>query len=396
MERLALLLLTLACPLGAQQVFVVDDDPGPGVDFTDLEVAVKEAPSGSTLLVKEGEYLRADVNGKSLVITAEAGDVVTVTSGILVRNVPSQERVVIRGLRILGREPMVLFSNPGEVWVENCELLEDSQSHDPLVQAALHIAYCDSVVVRNTQGFGGVDTVGLGHPNIPGLVASFSSVYLYDCHFVGSEGSCSHIHLNTPGYGGFVYDSFVFASGTTFQGGVMDGLFCFTLPSGDGLYVDGPSGVSEVVLSNSQAEPGGGTNPPGEAIRIVSGSVEERIDTVRSFSVPTPIRSNENAMLSFEGVQGDHMFVRWNPTPQAQWLAHLGIPAPVHLSLASPSLYLGMLNADGTLTVSLAPALPPGFEATTVFVQGLAYNGGEPPFLFFLPPTAATVLDPAF
>ncbi|HKB15810.1 MAG TPA: hypothetical protein VKF62_07080 [Planctomycetota bacterium] len=55
----------LACLL-LQQTWVVDDNPGPGVDFTDIPPAIAAAADGDILLVQPGTYTHFTLSGKGL------------------------------------------------------------------------------------------------------------------------------------------------------------------------------------------------------------------------------------------------------------------------------------------------------------------------------------------
>ena len=50
------------------QVLVVDDTPGPGVDFANLRVATESASDGDILLLREGSYSFIDASYGPLVI----------------------------------------------------------------------------------------------------------------------------------------------------------------------------------------------------------------------------------------------------------------------------------------------------------------------------------------
>src|SRR5262245_55380772 len=52
----------------AQSTWIVDDTPGPGVNFTSLPAAVNAAASGDTLLVAPGNYQPFHAMNKSLTI----------------------------------------------------------------------------------------------------------------------------------------------------------------------------------------------------------------------------------------------------------------------------------------------------------------------------------------
>ena len=67
--------LTLTAGLAAQQqVFVVDEQGGPGSHFTDLAQAVAAVPDGSALIVRPGSYAMFTLDGKGLSIAGEDRD----------------------------------------------------------------------------------------------------------------------------------------------------------------------------------------------------------------------------------------------------------------------------------------------------------------------------------
>jgi hypothetical protein len=69
------ILVVLACSAGAAiapaQVFIVDQNNGPGTHFTGLPEAVLAAPSGATLHVRPGQYSAFTLANKSLTIIGE-------------------------------------------------------------------------------------------------------------------------------------------------------------------------------------------------------------------------------------------------------------------------------------------------------------------------------------
>lgn len=76
-RRTALVLALASLPLAARlapggQVLVVDDDGGPGVDYTKLQAAVDAAAEGALILVHPGSYAGFTVFAKGLEIAASA------------------------------------------------------------------------------------------------------------------------------------------------------------------------------------------------------------------------------------------------------------------------------------------------------------------------------------
>ncbi|MEO0649069.1 MAG: hypothetical protein AAFZ65_00140, partial [Planctomycetota bacterium] len=69
-----LLALLFPCPTPKLDVLVVDDVPGPGVDFVDLPAAIEAAQAGDLVLVRTGTYspARIERGGVSLVADSDA------------------------------------------------------------------------------------------------------------------------------------------------------------------------------------------------------------------------------------------------------------------------------------------------------------------------------------
>ena len=85
----------LATSTHAQTTWVVDDTPGPGVDFTSIAAGVAAAANGDTLLVMPGSYGPFQVSGKALSIV---GDGSATTFVQLPSSYPSTNYVVIQGV----------------------------------------------------------------------------------------------------------------------------------------------------------------------------------------------------------------------------------------------------------------------------------------------------------
>ena len=54
-------------------LWIVDDNGGPGTDFTTLQAAVDAAADGDVILVHAGEYLSATIDGKGLSLIGALG-----------------------------------------------------------------------------------------------------------------------------------------------------------------------------------------------------------------------------------------------------------------------------------------------------------------------------------
>ena len=86
----------------ASGTLVVDDDGGPGVDFTDLPAAVAAAIDGDTVVVREGTYDSFIVSGKALLILGDGSGTTFVSGGTTYLGGPGFGKVLhVEGLFFL-------------------------------------------------------------------------------------------------------------------------------------------------------------------------------------------------------------------------------------------------------------------------------------------------------
>ena len=88
----ALLLLAPALPAST---YVVDDDGGPGVDFTDIAPALPSLVPGDVLVVRAGSYGGFTLNVPASILGDPGASVV---AGIVVRGTPAGTRTALAGL----------------------------------------------------------------------------------------------------------------------------------------------------------------------------------------------------------------------------------------------------------------------------------------------------------
>ncbi len=96
----------LACLL-MQNTWVVDDNGGPGVDFTDIPPAIAAAADGDILVVQAGTYSPFALTGKGLRILGEGSPSTLVqpppltSATTTVADIPPGSRVWIEGMRLM-------------------------------------------------------------------------------------------------------------------------------------------------------------------------------------------------------------------------------------------------------------------------------------------------------
>jgi len=113
-----------------QMTWIVDDTPGPGVDFNDLPPAVAASGPYDTLIVRPGNYSNTVVD-HGLRIVGSGGSTTRVSSNLDVRGIPSNHIVVIAGLWVYD-----------VVHVENCDgvvILEDVRMEQLRVDASFDV-----------------------------------------------------------------------------------------------------------------------------------------------------------------------------------------------------------------------------------------------------------------
>lgn len=113
MLRFVLALLALSVPAAAQTVYYVDDDPGPGIDFTDLQDAVNASSPGDRIEVFEGTYAGPVTIQSGVKVMAVAPGTVEV-DGLRVWGLPAEDTVVLvdlatAWLRVQGSAGTVIF-----------------------------------------------------------------------------------------------------------------------------------------------------------------------------------------------------------------------------------------------------------------------------------------------
>jgi hypothetical protein len=254
------------CAHAAADTLVVDDDGGPGVDFTDIPPAVAAANAGDLVLVLPGSYSGFTV-GVGLTILGTAG--------------VSVGEIVIDGASAPG--PIVLASLAGgPVTVRDCadvvvlqDLTLDGSWH--ISVASILIEDCDDVRLRGVTVQAPGDAFSGGGTAIH---AERSRIEIVESRLdaPGGEPEC----LNSgPGRCLFAEDCDVrFARSTAIGGwGVID-YFCGTA-GGDGADGLRLTGASDLILSGGPSDEiaggfgGGGPvwfGAPGTPVVLESGS----------------------------------------------------------------------------------------------------------------------------
>lgn len=265
--------VSFTSPAYAQgEVWRVDDDPGPDVDFNDLQPAIDAAVAGDLIHVADGVYTAFTIDGKALTLVADAGASALVFPDpsqydCTVRNVAAGSQVTIRGLDLdraatMNGPSLVIEDCAGVVWIEDFEVVPflalpfgatTTQARTVEVRGSERVVLSDFAVAGMPgvpQGF------GFEFGSTP-LDIESSTVHLYDGAIVAAgtlvEGSFGPVGVD-------VANSLLVMRGTTVIGGSggMEGVFGSPGPGtgGPGVQATGLStvySIGSVVLGG----PGG-------------------------------------------------------------------------------------------------------------------------------------------
>lgn len=392
---LALLLSSSCCiELSAQQVWVLDRDGGPGVDFTTMSAAIAAVASGDIVLVRDSAINYGDVtiSGKSLHLIAEPEVAGARPRLALVRvtGLAADQVVTFHGFEI---SPGILVPEPG-VWVQHCA----------------GAVVLENVVIAPQVTFGPAAVMSVEGSSR--VLVSRSTIAIPS----PATGSAVPVHgLSVAGSDVAVYDSTI--AGVDGRNAVADLLGEIVSPSvagGDGLLVDEASSVSlagcqvsgggggEGTLANGTCWPsndgGAGATVHGRLVRMDStivggatgvdasgcpqvsvagpdvyltgGSVTTIADTLRRFQVAVPIHEGTSAVNSIEGVPGDPVVLLVGFAPDVTIFAHLGgalVGAPPFIAA-----FVGVIPAGGTLGFSVpvpVGSLPPSLAGVVLYEQ---------------------------
>lgn len=210
------------------QTVVVDDEPGPGVDFTNLQVAIDAVPSGATIVLAPGFHAGGfAIDGKALRIEG-TGDAQVLGLGV-VRNLAADQAVAISDLTVTHVERS-LSSLAGTLHVLDCAgtvLVRDVRVDAVFRAQELDMVPSeeDSILVRNAGHVlfvrcelqGGEGLVQFDAMGGTGLLAVDSQVALAGCRVTGGTGA---VGQGRPGGTGIdLRGGSLLLVGTTVSGG---------------------------------------------------------------------------------------------------------------------------------------------------------------------------------
>ncbi|MEM7202178.1 MAG: hypothetical protein AAF628_18055 [Planctomycetota bacterium] len=377
--KLSLLALAISWPfaaISAQTVLVVDDDGGPGAEFTEVQAAIDAAAPGDTILVKGGTYNAATIDAISLQLVADRGAAVLL-QGVVVRNLAPTDTVVIHGFTINGLGPSLdVRQSAGVLWLEDSTIVgPDVLIAHGLSSVGVSLSNAGKVVIARCGIFAGLGPSGV--PGSPGLSLATTELQMFGSTVVGGHQQAAGMEDGGPGL--FVGSATVHAQGCAITGGngadAFQSILCFS--AGDG----GPgaltSGTSTLELLDTTVAGGDGGAPTpscpagatGPATEVRGGAVVQTPGAAHRLSADLPVREGKTLTFDLSGPPGDAAALFVTPTAAPQAAAPLVGPLLGDLATLV-ALPVGAFPASGTLQVSFTvPTFPAGFDALGLFAQ---------------------------
>ena len=191
----------LGAPAAAQTIWVVDDDGGPGVAFTDVQPAVDAASDGGTVLIHAGTYSGFTVDGVALVLVGDLDGPVVVDDGQgRIQNLAADQSVTLRRVEATAAQAglfqpqpraLELVKNAGPVWIEDVLVTpKPGVSFPGLVGGGTLVTDCAAVTCIRCTLEGNLSSppaLGTVDPAVNALVAADSGIALYDTVLRGGD-----------------------------------------------------------------------------------------------------------------------------------------------------------------------------------------------------------------
>lgn len=387
----------VVAPARAGHVLVVNDQAGPGVDYTTIQAAIDAAADGTTILVNSGYYRGFVIDDKSVNVVVETGATLEVGlngSRMEVRNLGPGKSVLLRGIKpppnISHPHSAVLrlSNNTGSVWVEDCVF------HAGGIYQ-LDIGKCADVTIVRCTVLGWAE-----FDHYHGASISESTVRVFDSMIIGS-GGFEYITLGSDGGDGLHVSgrSHVLLCGVSVFGG--DGIMLYLgYPAGDGGNGIVIEGGSSVVALDTDFKGGKGGVPTGiDGVSVVlldGGTLKETSKRARTTrSEATTVRAGTAFDLSLGGVRGEEPWVLFSTTNGFHVFPGIAGAFLLGLPLAATAIPVAPLPRSGETTVSLsAPPLRRDVGARAFYAQAVFrdVHSGD---LAFGSATAVTVVDPS-
>ncbi len=366
---------------GGGNVWVVDQNNGPGTEFTTISAAVAAAGDGDVLLIRSGDYReRPVIDGKGLVLQEARGAVVS-CDGLTVQNLIPGQAFVAKGLR----------TTVGASDDQGLLLLQDVEHRvvggfAPFEE--FHLERCTHAVLPGFMSDLTPAVLTSGPvSNLAGVVALDGSTYLYDSTVLGLDDEILAMGGTSPGgFAGIYCSGFLRVTGCDVRGwiGGYVSPCAFSGPGGAGIESPAtpPSTTVERMNSSVAGGPGGKepiccfTGPTGPAFKG-NQQIVVNLESARSLDLPSVWSDGKAMSVIYEGRAGDTFFLHLSCEPSDTAASIPGTIGYSHLAGAITTLGpFGPLASHGTFTVDVGPfPILSGAEAQSLFFQAEFVNG---------------------
>lgn len=391
--RIAAVAALLAAPAVAAAQQVLDVAPA-GAPYTQIFQAITAASPGDIVRIQSGTYSGFTINGKSVDVIEAQGATVQVDGAIRVLNLAGDEQVLVRGLSatvdLQASNVHLLQNNLGFVWIEDCELVNDGlgQYTSP---HGLTVEECEAVALIRCEITG--STAG---PSGDGINADLSNITIHECTVTGGPGSYGLTGTNHGGDGLSMRNSAIFATLSSFTGGVGgNGLFLAS-PSGPSVCHNGGDGGDGVQMTGTTfdhflctftAGAGGigasGCTPPaqpgaaGQGINVISGTATHLTSCTSAHSLvsASPVTGGTNGNLQLTGVTGETAYVYVSNLPG--YSPQGGLCGVIALGGSPVSNLIGTIPASGTLTATPGTSAGTPGTGSTLYLQPVFFVGSS-------------------
>ncbi|MEO0649992.1 MAG: hypothetical protein AAFZ65_04890 [Planctomycetota bacterium] len=392
----------LPTPAIAQSVIVVDDGPGPDVDFNSLIDAVAAAGPEDVVLVREGTYNGFFAVNGSISIYAE-GPGVELLGRPTVAFLEPDERVILHGFDVIST-PMFgaglsVDECEGAVWLERIRVFA---SGAPFFTGITAVTIDDSANVTVSDCTFEVSLEPDAEERaVEGLTVRSSSVQIFDSTVQGGlpSGPFSANAAEFRASEGFIKNS-VFKGGPGSNGmeATSDEDCTNGLPGGAAVRVESDADLT-FLSSRIQGGPGGLPGAGGSCMAGPQGApfesdgsalpvLEDTVLPPRGFSLPNPLFTGMPAAATFEGTPGEFIWLLSShdlaPTFEPL-LSGVLIPAD-----PAEVLFVGTIPQSGELDLPFTITLPGGTPYSLTWLQPLSFSSADA-FLLGTPRAALVV-----
>jgi len=395
-----LILLTFLCApqLQAQQVWVVDDNFSPGVDFLDIQSAVDNVADGDTLLLRDGTYAGFIIDAKSLTLVADGNGTPDVQGGIVLSNLAVGGHLRLTGLTVSNLQigdGLQASNLLGSLLVDTCNI---TGGHG-VDYAGVALTDCASVTFMASTVLGGL----AGNSNLPtaleggaGIRATDSNLYLLQTTVTGEAGSTGTSQVASVGDGGLGGVGLLLQGGflgcqtssvTAGRGG--DGIGSIVAGcgdagnGGDGLRLDVgiSTGAPTAELNSTPTMAGVAGNPGTQCAPGVDGSNNDILaGIIQTYATPgsdlqitRPFRDGQFGFVTVLGNPGDVVQIAVSNSSQTAWDPLTMAPSVPQ----SPTLYsIGVIPAWGVLNRAVKLGLSGGSLAQHYVLQVMSGPSG--------------------